>query len=38
MHHDDYLVPVPNFHEDGFKRMFHVSHQNYDMIHAKLFQ
>jgi hypothetical protein len=33
---DDYLGPVPKFNEDGFKRMFHVSHRNYDMIRAKL--
>ena len=27
---DDYLGPVPRFNEDGFKRMFHISHQNYE--------
>ena len=29
---EDYLGPVPKFNEDGFKRMFHVSRQNYDII------
>jgi hypothetical protein len=33
---DDYLGPVPKINEDGFKGMFHVSRQNYDMIRAKL--
>ena len=33
---EDYLGPVPKFNEDGFKRMFRVSHQNYDIIRAKL--
>jgi hypothetical protein len=27
---------VPKFYDDGFKRMFHVSHWSYDTIHAKL--
>jgi hypothetical protein len=26
---DDYLGPVPRFNEDGFKRMFRISRQNY---------
>jgi hypothetical protein len=33
---DDYLASMPNFNDDGFKRIFRVSHQTYDLIRAKL--
>jgi len=33
---DDYLGPMPNFNDDGFKRMFRVSRRTYELIRAKL--
>jgi hypothetical protein len=33
---DDYLGEMPKFTEDGFKRMFRISRQNYEMIRMKL--
>jgi hypothetical protein len=35
---DDYLGPVPRFNEDGFKRMFCISRQNYERIRNILCQ
>jgi hypothetical protein len=33
---DDCLGPMPNFNDDGFNRMFCISHRTYEVIRAKL--
>ena len=34
---EDYLGAVPRFNQDDFKRMFHVSRQNYEKIRVRIY-